>query len=74
MLPSDVPLILGMQFLSEARPSIDWLSRKVSIAGHDIQVVSDAQKAVVHVVQQEAIPSRNSFDALEVSECAVVPD
>jgi hypothetical protein len=36
VLPSNVPLILGMTFLEDMQPSIDWASRKVFIAGKSI--------------------------------------
>ena len=31
VLSGDVPLILGMDFLMSAQPSVDWKNRKVSV-------------------------------------------
>ncbi len=69
VLPGSVPLILGMSFLGEVSPSVDWKRKLVFKNGKCFHVTSIARpRAVAHVSDSTLV--QNSFGALE-ADCAL---
>ncbi len=72
VLPCSVPLILGMSFLGEVSPTVDWKRKLVSKNGKRFSVTSIARpRAVAHVSGSTLV--QNSFGALD-ADCALDDD
>ena len=72
VLPGSVPLILGMSFLGEISPTVDWKRKLVFKNGKRFHVSSIARpRAVAHVSGSTRVS--NSFGALE-ADCALDDD
>ena len=73
VLPHDIPLILGMKFLSEFNPQIDFEHRTVckhTGSGKDFLKVVRLGKARMPGQQQSAVvPTSNAFGALQEQLC-----
>ena len=76
VLDADVPLILGMQFLTKVDPDIDWNSKSVFVKckGRYIQLHSQKydvkQQQMSNVSGSEVVKCENSFGVLPVEECS----
>jgi hypothetical protein len=67
-----VPLILGMTFLKEMKPVVDFGNKSVCIEGMQLKVVALGKPRVAKHVQFASVPTSNSFADLEVSDVVVV--
>ena len=63
VLNGDVPLILGMDFLTSAQPSVDWKNRKVTV--YVVNKKYDLPTCTIGDVDQQ---DDNSFAGLDVDD------